>query len=217
VGDIHGCDVALSVLVERLQLTSQDCFVVLGVAVDRRPGSREVLDQLVVLQLSCQRIYLKGNHEEMMLDSIRGHRSTLWLRNGGAATLASYNNLLTNLPEKHLHLLDATQPDWKSATDMCVHANLEPGVALPDQRSVWLRWQKLTGLEFPHPSGKRVLCGHSGVSTNQLAFLNGWICLDTLAHQNGYLTCIETRTGEISQSRQSGTFRTRRRLRNLQS
>lgn|GEM_PF-6950343 len=153
----------------------------------------------------------------MMLDSIRGHRSTLWLRNGGAATLASYNNLLTNLPEKHLHLLDATQPDWKSATDMCVHANLEPGVALPDQRSVWLRWQKLTGLEFPHPSGKRVLCGHSGVSTNQLAFLNGWICLDTLAHQNGYLTCIETRTGEISQSRQSGTFRTRRRLRNLQS
>lgn len=207
LGDIHGCDVALAVLLNRLQLTSSDTLVVLGDAVDRGPGSCRVLDQLIEVRQSSRLIYLMGNHEEMMLEALGGRRSSMWLRHGGIATLDSYGGALTNIPDDHLELLNEMHPYWESSTEICVHASLEPGVDLVDQQSEWLRWQKLTGLEFPHPSGKRVLCGHSGISNGLPALLDGWICLDTLAYEGGYLTCLDTSTGEISQTQQSGTFR----------
>jgi serine/threonine protein phosphatase 1 len=207
VGDIHGCDVALAVLLRRLQLTSRDVLVILGDAVDRGPGSCRVLDQLVEVRKSSRLIFLMGNHEEMMLEALRGRRTNMWLRNGGAATLASYGGSLANIPDDHWQLLEESSPYWESSTDICVHANLEPGVSLTDQRPEWLRWQRLTGFEFPHPSGKRVLCGHSGCSTSLPAILDGWICLDTLAYEGGFLTCLDAGTGEISQAQQSGIFR----------
>jgi calcineurin-like phosphoesterase family protein len=207
VGDIHGCDVALAVLLSRLELGSNDTLVVLGDAVDRGPGSCRVLDQLVEVRQSSRLIYLMGNHEEMMLDTLSGRRSNMWLRHGGMATLNSYGGSLANIPDDHLELLNQMLPYWESPSDICVHASLEPGVDLADQQPEWLRWQKLTGLEFAHPSGKRILCGHSGISTGLPAILDGWICLDTLAYEGGFLTCIDASTGEISQSQQSGAFR----------
>src|SRR5690606_24664118 len=40
IGDVHGCDVALDVLLDRLELTADDWLVVLGDVIDRGPGSR---------------------------------------------------------------------------------------------------------------------------------------------------------------------------------
>ena len=50
IGDIHGCDVALTTLLERLSVVPDDTVVVLGDAVDRGPATRLVIERL--LQLS---------------------------------------------------------------------------------------------------------------------------------------------------------------------
>jgi serine/threonine protein phosphatase 1 len=207
VGDIHGCARALRVLVQEMDLTSDDFVVVLGDAIDRGPDSRKVLDRLLDIDDACELIFVLGNHEEMMLDAMRGRNLDEWLRHGGNATMASYGGSFNNIPEDHLDLLETAVRYWEGPTEICVHANLEPGVELKRQRSSWLRWKKLIGLEYPHESGKRVICGHSGVSYAAPSVKNGWICLDTMAYGGGVLSALDLATGEILQARQNGESR----------
>ena len=206
-GDIHGCADALKIIVHRIALTAVDRVIVLGDAVDRGPDTRAVLDKLLEIRSTCEMIFILGNHEEMMLDAASGHNVDGWLRHGGKATLASYNGRFENIPDKHFELLDTAVEFWEGESAICVHANLEPGVALEEQRPSWLRWHKLTGREFPHSSGKRIVCGHSGVSRSAPSVRDGWVCLDTLVHNGGYLSAVELGTEELFQAKQSGEFR----------
>jgi serine/threonine protein phosphatase 1 len=143
----------------------------------------------------------------MLLDVLAGVRPNLWLQHGGVATLDSYGGSLASIPDLHLELLAHAVPYWESSSAICVHANLEPGVELAEQRPEWLRWQPLTGFEFPHPSGKRVVCGHTGLPNGLPMVRDGWVCLDTLAYTGRHLTCLNIDSGEILQANQSGEFR----------
>lgn len=207
VGDIHGCARALDVLIGQMDLSSRDFVVVLGDAIDRGPDSRRVLEALLEVRNTSQLIYILGNHEEMMLSALRGQRTNEWLRHGGTATLDSYGADPGNIPQSHLDLLASAVDYWEGPTAICVHANLEPGVELNQQRTQWLRWQKLCGREFPHPSGKRVICGHSGTGYGAPIVKDGWVCLDTMAYKGGLLSAMDLQTGEIMQAGQKGEFR----------
>jgi len=207
VGDIHGCDAALEALLNRLQLQSADQFVVLGDAIDRGPQSSRVLDLLRQIEGLCQLVYVLGNHEEMLLDALAGGDPEAWLQHGGAATLRSYGGDLANIPENHLELLDRAVDYWESTSTICVHANLEPGIALAEQERRWLRWQRLTGFEYPHPSGKLVLCGHTVQRSGLPMVGDGWICLDTLAYGGKFLTCLDVDDRRFLQTNQEGGFR----------
>lgn len=208
IGDIHGCARALDVLVNQLKLQSHDRVIVLGDAVDRGPDTRRVLDCLIEIREACELIYVLGNHEEMMLDGLVGRNTEQWLRHGGTATIDSYGGHPRNIPREHFELIRSAVDYWEGPSEICVHANLEPGIELHRQRSNWLRWQKLSGREFPHESGKRIICGHSGVGYGAPVVKNGWICLDTLAYGGGVLSAMELETGEIIQTRQqTGEFR----------
>lgn len=208
VGDIHGCDVALDVMLERLALTAADTLIVLGDAIDRGPRSARVVERLLAVQESCRLVFLKGNHEEMMLTARHNEDARReWLLNGGDATLASYGNDLANVPAEHWQFLSQGLRYWETASDICVHANLEPGVPLDEQSTLWLRWQHLTGMEFPHPSGKRVICGHTGQRSGLPYVRNGWVCLDTLVHRGLFLTCLDLNSGAIHQTTQAGRYR----------
>ncbi|MBS0205653.1 MAG: metallophosphoesterase [Planctomycetes bacterium] len=207
LGDIHGCDVALETLLDRIELTTDDTVVILGDAIDRGPGSRQVLERIIGLQTVCQVEFVLGNHEEMLLDALAGVRGDRWLRYGGNATLRSYGGTLDRFPDDHRLLLEQARSYWENESTIGIHANLEPGVDLANQQPQWLRWQSLTGMEFPHPSGRQVVCGHSGIPDGLPAIGDGWVCIDTLAYSGGYLTCLDTETGEIFQSQQTGAFR----------
>ena len=204
---MHGCDVALESILDNVEIASNDTLVFLGDVVDRGPNSRRALDIILGLQNACDVVFVMGNHEEMMLDALSGRGTERWLRFGGASTLSSYGGDLANVPDTHRELLADAVQYWEDDANIGVHANLEPGVSLADQQPEWLRWQALTGMEFPHFSGKRVLCGHSGIPNGLPAIGDGWVCLDTLAYAGGCLTCLNTETGAIYQAQQSGKFR----------
>ncbi len=209
-GDIHGCSRALESLLENLPLRDGDELILLGDVVDRGPATRRVLDTLLGLEPRCRLTFIRGNHEEMLLRALgegEPGQVSFWLRHGGEATLASYGGSLGNVPEGHRDLLNRSIPYLETPCEILIHANLEPGVELAEQSGEWLRWQHLTGMEFPHPSGKRVICGHSGVGTELPLLQSGWLCLDTLVHRGGYLTCLDIDTGELFQASQSGEYR----------
>lgn len=216
VGDIHGCHLAFEALLNYWQLVPSDVLVVLGDALDRGPDSRQVLERMLDVGKNCQLVYILGNHEEMLLDTLAGARPGTWLRHGGAATLESYGGSLAQIPDSHLELLSRAVPYVELATAICVHANLEPGVELKQQRPEWLRWQSLTGMEYPHPSGKLVCCGHTGQASGIPRIGDGWVCLDTLAYTGRHLSCLELDSGRIVQSRQTGGIR-EIQLRDLQA
>ena len=208
IGDIHGCDVALQVLLSELKLTADDMLVVLGDVVDRGPGTRQVIEQLIQLQQTCRLVFIMGNHEEMMLDVIGGGDwAAGWIQYGGYAALESYGGALDQVPAEHVEFLKSACDYFETDSEIFVHATLDPAVPLSEQTPDCLRWNKLTGLETPHPSGKRVICGHTPVATGLPAVLPGWVCLDTWAYNGLYLTALDVATNELYQAQQSGTFR----------
>ncbi len=208
IGDIHGCDVALDVLLGKLEPTADDTLVVLGDVVDRGPGSREVVERLIALQQACRLVLIMGNHEEMMLDAIvGGDWQAGWMQFGGYAAIESYGGRLDQIPDEHIAFLKSARNYFETDSEIFVHATLDPAVPLSEQTPETLRWNKLTGLEPPHPSGKRIICGHTPIPTGVPAVLPGWVCLDTWAYNGLYLTALDVATDEVYQAQQSGVFR----------
>jgi serine/threonine protein phosphatase 1 len=166
IGDIHGCQRALETLLNVLAVSSSDTLVFVGNAVDRDPASKQVLDRILTLQDTCDVVFIMGNHEQMMRDGIGG-RGLLsqWLEAGGQSTLDSYGGTIDDIPPEHIRFLLEALPYRESETDIFVHACLEPHVSMANQTGDYLRWKHLGGSERPHRSGKRVICGKSGLTT----------------------------------------------------
>jgi serine/threonine protein phosphatase 1 len=208
IGDIHGCDVALRIVLEMLAPTPDDTCVVLGDVVDRGPASRQVVEQLMSLRAQCRLIMILGNHEEMMLDSLsNGQWMESWLRYGGAATVQSYGGDPEQVPTEHLDFLSDALEFWETDRELFIHANLQPDVALEHQHPEWLRWTHLSGTEQPHPSGKRVICGHTPQHLGEPLVFPGWTCIDTFACGTGWLTGLDVGTNEYVQANQAGQQR----------
>jgi len=209
IGDIHGSDVALNTLLAELTISPDDTVVVLGDAVDRGPGSRQVVDRLLQLSQQCRLVFILGNHEQMLLDALGGTGPIEpWLRYGGTATLFSYGGDPRKIPPGHLDFLRSGLDYWESASELFIHANLEPGVPLEDQHEEWLRWTHLSGNETPHPSGKRVICGHTPQKEGVPIVLPGWVGIDTYAWGSGWLTCLDCDSNDYAQANQAGHSRT---------
>lgn len=213
IGDIHGCNTALDTLLGQLRITAEDCVVVLGDIVDRGPGTRQVIERLIDLQQQCRFHYVMGNHEQMMLEALEITWEELkmrnWLRYGGREVIASYGGSIDQIPEEHLDFIRTAADYHETATDVFVHANLEPDIPLSEQNELWLRWSRYTGEEAPLESGKRVICGHSVQPGGLPVHSRGWVCIDTCAYcPEGWLTCLDVLTDEFFQADQRGRFRT---------
>src|SRR5579885_1662799 len=76
IGDIHGQIAQLRVLLERLRtrpLREIDRLVFLGDYVYRVENSRAVVELLIALQKERPNtVFLRGNHEQLMLDALDG-------------------------------------------------------------------------------------------------------------------------------------------------
>lgn len=71
VGDIHGHFQMLLDLIEQVAPRDDDQFVFLGDYIDRGPESPDVIDWLINFKkLYPQTIFLRGNHEQMLLDAV---------------------------------------------------------------------------------------------------------------------------------------------------
>jgi serine/threonine protein phosphatase 1 len=213
IGDIHGCHVALDTLLSLVQPTGDDRLIVLGDVVDRGPGTRQAVDQLLHVRQFTELIFIMGNHEEMMLGAVEDSRlASHWLTYGGSQTLDSYGGGFGQIPSRHWDFLHEGIDLWEGTSEIFVHAAVQRDVALAEQSSEWLRWNRFTGEEPPHASGRRIVCGHT-VQTQGVPYVaNGWVCIDTWAYGGQFLTCLDVTHDLVYQANQRGDARGPARL-----
>lgn len=96
IGDIHGCleplDRLRAVIVEDSRSAEGPCALVyLGDYIDRGPQSKGVIDRLMQVPLGFDAYFLRGNHDQALLDFLQRPATYLaWSGFGGGATLLSY-------------------------------------------------------------------------------------------------------------------------------
>lgn len=209
VGDIHGCAGLLDALLEKINADAGGMrrrLIFLGDYVDRGDQSKGVIDRLLAIRArEPETIYLKGNHEQAILDFLDAPgRNEDWLHWGGDKTLESYgaediwsksperlaSELKDRMPEAHLDFLKSLEL-WRSLGDFVfVHAGFRPGVALDDQKEedcLWIRAEFHNAAPNERPP-QVVVHGHHPVKKPQD---HGWrIAVDTGAVWSDSLTAV---------------------------
>ena len=212
IGDIHGCHTALLALLEAVQLRQDDRVILLGDYIDRGPASRQVIETLLGLRDSCRAVFLRGNHEAMML-SARGDllKTELWQSCGGAALLVSYGaegreDWAAAIPPAHWEFIDQTVRYFETDTHIFVHACLDPKLDLAEQRDAVLYWNFFDRLR-PHKSGKTIICGHTPQDTGKPNDAGFAICIDTDVVCGRWLTCLDVGSRKYWQAKDGGDIR----------
>lgn len=210
IGDIHGCADLLDRLID---LIAEDAggldkaqLIFLGDYIDRGPDSKGVLDRLIRLdEEQPSAIFLKGNHEAIMLDFLKDPNEMLhWLDWGGEETLESYglddilgrdgedlaDELAQKMPKPHRKFLENLALTHIEGDYLFVHAGLRPGLSLEEQQEddlLWIRgrFHKANADERPPYT---VVHGHQPLKKPLDA---GWrIDVDTGACWSGRLTAV---------------------------
>ena len=113
IGDIHGCSKTLKyLLLKKLKITRSDKIYCIGDYIDRGPDSKGVIDLIIKLRKEGFQLHtIRGNHEEMMMQSINNQKFfDKWMQNGGDATLKSFNiSSYNELPSKYKFFFKRTK------------------------------------------------------------------------------------------------------------
>ncbi len=168
IGDIHGCARSLKALLEEIRPYRDRIHVFIGDYIDRGPDSKGVLDCVIEFSREHHCVFLRGNHEKMLLDAIQSGEHTFWLINGGVETLKSYRiNDPAELPADHRDFLEQTRLWFDTPDYLFIHAGLDPGrrveelLALPDIENMAL-WER-RHVHEPVVWEKPVVFGHTPV------------------------------------------------------
>lgn len=217
IGDIHGCSAALAALIDAVDPGPADTIVTLGDHIDRGADSRGVLDRLIALARRCRLVPLLGDHEEMLLDALRDVAALrTWLSCGGAATLRSYGwspggprrPVAQWIPERHRDFLTGCRPYYETPTHLFVHAGYVSDLPLDRQPGRALRWRVTDATTAsPHCSGKVGVVGHTPQLDGEALDLGFLVCIDTNCARGGWLTALDTGSGQFWQADRAGRLR----------
>jgi serine/threonine protein phosphatase 1 len=212
IGDIHGCLTALTALLEEVDPGPKDQLVFLGDYIDRGYESKAVLEFLIQREKSGPTVFLRGNHELMMLESrhdpLKAHN---WQSYGGFDTLLSYgaewaNDWAKTIPRDHWKFLERTLRFYETPKEIFVHASLDPDLDMTQQPD-WLLFWEFFERTRPHKSGKRIICGHTPQKSGEIKDLGFATCIDTAAVLGGWLTCLEPESQRYWQANERGNVR----------
>jgi serine/threonine protein phosphatase 1 len=189
IGDIHGCAGLLEkalAWIDNNASGNPTHIVFMGDYIDRGPDSKAVLDILMAgprvkgSRYTC----LRGNHEQMCLDSQLSSRDMEnWRFNGGDTALRSfgggigeaYRNWMSSLPYWH-----------EDSLRIFVHAGLLPGIPLVEQDPYDMMWIRERFFRSRKSFGKHVVHGHTPVGPTLLKRRTN---IDTGAYHTGQL-CV---------------------------
>ena len=210
IGDIHGCSIALTTLLDAIQPDQKDHVIPLGDVIDYGPDSRGVLTQLMALRDRTQLTLLTGNHEDMLFNVLdRQWDPESWTRHGGDQTLASYGvDHPRDLPAECVAFLRAATSHLETNTHALVHAGYYPNLPLAETPSSARFWEALEpGRCWPHFSGKTFVVGHTPQTTGQILDLGFVVCIDTDCSRGNWLSALDVTTGKYWQASQRGELR----------
>lgn len=109
IGDIHGGLRALEQILDRASVTANDKLIFLGDYVDSWSESPQTLDFLITLRKTNHCIFIRGNHDELLLQWLLGKDNEMWHQHGGLATMASYADIGPQVKQKHIAFLESLE------------------------------------------------------------------------------------------------------------
>ena len=213
IGDVHGRADLLAEMIERIEEDTRtrpprsSRIVILGDFIDRGPASATIIALLMKLRREPHVHVLKGNHEAAMADALDGDHQALdlWLAHGGVATLASFGVDVAALDLDHsvevLRVARQAVPGnvrrWLAALPTSVdfgpyhfvHAGVEPGVPLREQRDAIRLWGCDAFLDSAADHGAIVVHGHT-ISEAGVHLGANRIGVDTGAYRTGVLSAV---------------------------
>ena len=226
IGDVHGCALELKAMTNYLRtvekIGSEDLVIFIGDYVDRGTAVREVIDHLVEFKRDFPRtIYLKGNHEDMLLGylDLGGSEGEVYIQNGGQTTLDSYGisvdmnaeEALALFPKEHIEFLKSLERYVIIQQFVFTHAGLNPLRDLRaqlDQDLFWIRDEFIYNL---HHFDKTVIFGHTPYE-DVLMHLPYKIGIDTGVVYGNFLSCVELVSQRVLQVAASAEKVTERRF-----
>lgn len=219
VGDIHGRADLLADLLAQIRADAEGyegriTFVGMGDYIDRGPQSMQVTDLLLTaLPDHWHTVFLRGNHEQALLDFLEDPRRSEWLAWGGLEALASYDiqpfgargvrdtdalaaELRHVLHEKnHSAFYNGTVLRHVCGGYAFVHAGVRPRVALDNQLPSDLLFIREDFMGRPHGLPYRVVFGHTILP--DVLVTDDRIGLDTGAFQSGVLSAVVLEADDV--------------------
>lgn len=222
IGDIHGGLKALKQVLERAKITRNDTLIFLGDFVDGWSESPQVLDFLMALEHTHSCIFIKGNHDDLLLNYLKTNTyNEEWFKHGGKSTVEAYQNCDEMTLKNHIAFLERLKSyHLDDANRLFIHAgftNLK-GVAFEFFKPLfyWDRtlWEMALALDgnIPvesdlYPSRlklyKEIFIGHTPTTKINQKIPVQKACIwnvDTGAAFLGSLTILNINTKEFFQS-----------------
>lgn len=213
IGDIHGhadeVGAMLDYLVDVERCGSSDQVIFIGDYIDRGTDSKRVLERMLeVKRVWPKTVFLKGNHEEMLLSflGLGGSNGEYYLKNGGATFFQSYgiarieslSALRETIPHTHLEFLQSLELGVSLGDFIFVHAGVAPRKSLEAQSAEDILWIREEFIQHPHPFGKTVVFGHTAF--NEIYIDPPYrLGIDTGVAYGNKLSAVELVNGEVFQ------------------
>ncbi len=187
VGDIHGMYRPLAELIKKLPLSENDEMVFLGDYIDRGPASKEVVDFLISLSKSYKTVFIKGNHEDMMLRCLNKGDCLTWQFNGATATVRSFGSMESI--RKYGNFFESLKLYHEKGRFLMVHGGIRPGIPFEKQDEFDILWIRDEFIYSVNPlPGKVVVFGHTPLEKPLIT--SDKIGIDTGCVYGGKLTAI---------------------------
>ena len=163
IGDIHGEINELNSLLDKISPKKSDTLVFLGDYIDRGNNSKEVISTLIKLKKSTNRIFLMGNHENMLLRTKETRKEEdigFWLFNGGITTVDSYGDYV-NIFQTHGDFFENLKLYYQTEDFLFVHAGIRPDKPLDEQEKQDFLWIRDNFINHKHQLKQKVIFGHT--------------------------------------------------------
>ena len=226
VGDIHGCKELLNVIHNKIIEASKNkegekLLIYLGDYIDREPDIKGTIQTLIDFQPeNFTKVFLLGNHEQMLLDFMAGKRNSLyiWLGNGGLETLESYGSDVNSyidhsmelkdeelirkqftrlLPFSHKNFFNQLILNYEWGNYFFVHAGINPDLPIEKQEKETMLWTREKNFFNPKMiCSKIIVHGHTPVEKIEKYPFR--INLDTGSFYSGKLSCLKIENGKLS-------------------
>lgn len=228
IGDIHGQLEKLNKLLAIVSPAKNDKLVFLGDYIDRGPDSQGVVGRLMELAEQIPCVFLRGNHEQMMLDALAcdtrdrlpgwerladvsvlwamgsSHLrdSGVWLRNGAQDTMRSYGATQGQFPFPW-DLIPQEHIDFLASTKLWHRENgfLFVHAGADENKPLENQMETMLWSRFCAPGKQEIhVVGHEPTPDGQPYFEQGRYSLDTGAGLGEPLTACDVLTKEIWQA-----------------
>jgi serine/threonine protein phosphatase 1 len=208
IGDIHGCSKTFqNLLLDKIKIQKADKIYCLGDYIDRGGDSKGVVDFILKLRKQGYRIHtLRGNHEQLMLDSIKSKNSfNHWIKNGGDSTLKSFRiSSYDKMKPVYKNFFNRTKFFIQSGNFIFLHAGLNFQIPNPLEDKQAMLWVRNFPVDIAKLGNKVLIHGHSPKSIDLILKQQGESIINIdggCVYKNieglGNLVCLNITNGKL--------------------